>query len=77
MSPSRKAREKRPDKLEFYRQGENQDGDWRWRVTAPNGQIVHASTEGYRRKVTAVRNLLRIGKVVQAYIESIRLPETP
>ena len=40
--------------LEFYK--DNAD-EWRWRITAGNGQIVHASTEGYNAKATAKSNL--------------------
>lgn len=32
-------------------------GDWRWTMKAPNGRIIGASTEGYRRRAGAVKNL--------------------
>lgn len=40
--------------------------EWRWRITAPNGNIIGASCEGYKKKVDAEKNLryitnLRIG----------------
>ena len=35
---------KRPDKVAFYK---DSIGEWRWRRTAPNGEIVGASHEGY------------------------------
>ena len=38
------------DKWEFYQES---NGDWRWRRTAPNGNIVGASTEG---ETTAQQN---------------------
>lgn len=40
--------------LEFYTDDE---GKWRWRVTAGNGHIVHASYAGFEKKDTAVANL--------------------
>lgn len=40
--------------LMFYK---GEDGDWRWRVQAANGKTVHASTEGYRDKRDATKNL--------------------
>jgi len=37
-------------------------GQWRWRMTdARNGKIIGASSEGYKRKVDAVKNLNRVG----------------
>jgi len=41
--------------------------EWRWRITASNGDIIAASCEGYRNKVDAEANLryitnLRIGQ---------------
>ena len=48
----------RKDKWEFYR---DKDGDWRWRRTAPNGEIVGASTEGYRNSWDCVMNTVRFG----------------
>ena len=35
------------DKWEFYKDAKKQ---WRWRRTAPNGNIVGASSEGYVNK---------------------------
>jgi uncharacterized protein YegP (UPF0339 family) len=40
--------------LEFY---EDNASEWRWRITAQNGQIVHASSEGYSDKAGAKGNL--------------------
>lgn len=40
--------------LEFYKDNAN---EWRWRITATNGQIVHASSEGYAGKDSAKLNL--------------------
>jgi uncharacterized protein YegP (UPF0339 family) len=37
---------------------------WRWRMTdCRNKKIIGASTEGYRRRVDAVKNLNRIGAI--------------
>jgi outer membrane protein OmpA-like peptidoglycan-associated protein/uncharacterized protein YegP (UPF0339 family) len=46
------------DKWEFYKDAENQ---WRWRRTAPNGNIVGASTAGYINKADCVGNARRNG----------------
>jgi uncharacterized protein YegP (UPF0339 family) len=40
--------------------------EWRWRITASNGDIIAASCEGYKNKIDAEKNLryitnLRIG----------------
>lgn len=35
--------------------------EWRWRRTAPNGNIVGASTEGYRNRQDCVANARRNG----------------
>ena len=55
----------RMDRLEFYREAvalgsEYVPGDWRWAlVAAENGKTIGASTEGYRRRIAAVRNAAR------------------
>jgi len=46
------------DKWEFYKDTRN---EWRWRRTAPNGQIVGASTEGYSSREACVDNAKRHG----------------
>ena len=46
------------DKWEFYKDAENQ---WRWRRTAPNGNIVGASTAGYMNKADCEGNARRNG----------------
>lgn len=46
------------DKWEFYKDAENK---WRWRRTAPNGNIVGASTEGYVNKTACKGNARRNG----------------
>ena len=47
-----------PDTWEFY---QDNAGDWRWRRLAPNGNIVGASTEGYKNRVDCVDNARRNG----------------
>jgi outer membrane protein OmpA-like peptidoglycan-associated protein len=46
------------DKWEFYKDA---DDKWRWRRTAPNGNIVGAATEGYVNKVDCEGNARRNG----------------
>ena len=41
------------DKWEFYK---DKAGEWRWRRTAPNGEIVGASSEGYHNRSDCVDN---------------------
>jgi len=46
------------DKWELY---EDKGGDWRWRRTATNGNIVGASPEGYSSKSACEDNANRNG----------------
>jgi len=51
-------------KHEIYK---DKSKEWRWRITANNGDIIAASCEGYKNKVDAEKNLryitnLRIGQ---------------
>ena len=46
------------DKWEFYK---DPKGEWRWRRTASNGNIVGASTQGYVNKSDCVANAQRNG----------------
>lgn len=46
------------DKWEFYKDNQNQ---WRWRRTAPNGRIVGAATEVYINKQDCLNNARRNG----------------
>ena len=46
------------DKWEIYKDGA---GEWRWRRTAPNGNIVGASSEGYKNKSDCIANAQRNG----------------
>jgi len=40
---------------------EDKANEWRWRRTAPNGEIVGASTEGYKDYDDCVDNAVRNG----------------
>jgi len=40
-------------KWEIYK---DKAGEWRWRRTAANGNIVGASTEGYKNKSACIEN---------------------
>lgn len=41
--------------------------DHRWNITSKNNKIVGASTEGYKNKADAVKNVQQIGKVISEY----------
>ena len=64
----------RMDRLEFYREVVDLGsgyvpGDWRWTlVAAENGKTIGASTEGYRRRIGAVRNAARVLGVDADYL---------
>lgn len=46
------------DKWDFYKDA---SGEWRWRRTAPNGNIVGAACQGYVNKSDCVANAQRSG----------------
>lgn len=46
------------DKWEIY---EDRKGEWRWRRTTSNGNIVGAASEGYKNKADAVKNAEHYG----------------
>jgi uncharacterized protein YegP (UPF0339 family) len=46
------------DKWDFYK---DSNGKWRWRRTAPNGNITGAATQGYANKADCVANARRNG----------------
>ena len=58
----------RMDRLEFYRQYGSkiteQGPDWRWRYVAANGHILAVSSEGYRRRIDAVRCAARVARML-------------
>jgi uncharacterized protein YegP (UPF0339 family) len=46
------------DVFKFYQDAE---GEWRWHRIAPNGEIVGATTEGYKNLYEAEENAKRNG----------------
>lgn len=44
------------DKVTLY---QDDSKEWRWTREAPNGEVVAASTEGYKRKTAAMDNIVR------------------
>ena len=48
-------------KIEIYQDNVN---EWRWRVTATNGRIIGASSEGYKNKEGAEDNLHALFKAL-------------
>ena len=46
------------DKWEIYK---DNAGEWRWRRTASNGEIVGSSSEGYASKQSCIENARRLG----------------
>jgi len=49
------------NKIEFY---EDQAKEWRWRITASNGEIVGASSEGFKALGDAEKNLELVGEAI-------------
>ena len=45
-------------KWEIY---EDKQGEWRWRHTASNGNIVGAASEGYKNKEACIKNAEHYG----------------
>lgn len=50
----------KPDRSELY---EDEAGEWRWVRTAPNGETVGASTEGYVSPYHCRENYSRVNGV--------------
>lgn len=50
-----------PDGVEFYK---DESGDWRWRITDTNNEIIGASSEGFRYRTDCARNFLMVGKSI-------------
>jgi hypothetical protein len=48
----------RPDAVEVY---QDKAGDWRWRIVAPNGEVIGDSAEGYANHGHAMTMAVRIG----------------
>ena len=49
---------KNGDKWEIYK---DNAGEWRWRRTARNGEIVGSANEGYKNKADCIANAKRHG----------------
>ena len=49
--------------------------EWRWRYTAPNGNVIATSSEGYRRKIDAKAGIDLMKQSANAEIEV--LPPVP
>lgn len=56
-------------KVKLYRR----DGLWRWRIRDSNGVIIGASSEAYRKRSMALRNLNRITRLMGR--QSFALPK--
>ena len=54
------------DKWEFY---QSDNGEWRWRRIAPNGNNVGKANQGYNSKEMAVKNAIRNGLCERCSIE--------
>ncbi|WP_263056385.1 YegP family protein [Pantoea agglomerans] len=48
------------DKWEFYK---DEAHKWRWRRTAPNGNITGAASQGYVNKADCIENARRNGYI--------------
>ena len=67
----------RMDRLEFYRElnfGDLTPGDWRWRYVAANGNILAVSSEGYRRRIDAVKAAARVLGVYASTLATCCVP---
>lgn len=57
-------------KLELYKTRNKQ---FRWRLTAKNGEVIAASTEAFTTKAKAKKNFVLIGKAVfELALESVK-----
>ena len=52
-----------PDGVEFYK---DESGDWRWRITATNHEIIGSSSEGFKNRMDCERNFLMVGRTITA-----------
>jgi uncharacterized protein YegP (UPF0339 family) len=43
-------------------------GEWRWRIRSKNGRIVDSSSEGFRRRGTALRNLALTADAIRVFL---------
>jgi len=54
--------------LSFYK---DQADEWRWRITAGNGHITHASSEGFASKQGAKDNLSGLDAAVREWNDAL------
>lgn len=54
--------------IEFYKSGFFRK-DWRWRIKANNGNIIGASSEGYRNKKDCIYNALSVAESINSGID--------
>lgn len=45
----------------------DENGEWRWRVTAENSRIIAASSEGFAGKFEAERNFRLVADAMQEH----------
>lgn len=45
--------------------------EYRWRITASNGDIIAASTEGYSSRKMCIENLETIGNCIEVILEEL------
>ena len=58
-------------KLEIYKH-DTWDGDqWRWRVVARNGKIVAASSESFKTRYSAKRNLKATLRMLAKLVDKV------
>lgn len=51
------------DRIDIYR---DSAGEWRWRRTHPNGNILSQSSEGYRRRIDCVGQAWKLNADIDA-----------
>jgi uncharacterized protein YegP (UPF0339 family) len=48
--------------VDFY---QDQDGDWRWKIVAPNNRVIISASEGFATKGNAKRNYKLVRRVMR------------
>lgn len=49
--------------------------EWRWKVTHANGNVIGASSEGYKNKSDCLNNLKSLGEQITAWVSSESLKD--
>lgn len=65
---ARLLRERTLSLVELY---QGNDGEWRWRTSAKNGEVVGASSEGFTTCFNAKANALLLAHRLQLWAEAI------